>query len=193
MEGILKITWLQALPWAGIPPTSLGHLQPHPTWPRATPGIGHLQLLWDTPVPHHAHSKEFGPNILSKTPLFSLKPLPFVLSLQTASWVAAFIPAVTQRRDHQLVEQGVLHGTGGTQPALHLLCHCHMLGLCPCTRRVASQCQGLTEQPQAGGHHFQNLTQSRILRAQSISLTSGRMKRWFQRRLQSPTQGRGIQ
>lgn len=114
-------------------------------------------------------------------------------NIQTASWIAAFIPAIYREETFKLDGQGVQHRTGGNQPALCLLCHHHMPGLCLCAWRLASRCQGLTEQPQAGRHHFQNLTQRRILRAQSILLTSGRTERRFQWCLQSPTQGREIQ
>ena len=40
-----------------VAPTSSGCPGPHPTWPWAPPGMGHLQLLWAVvPVPHHCRS-----------------------------------------------------------------------------------------------------------------------------------------
>lgn len=120
--------------------------------------------------------------------VFGKKPLKYSDCIMDSSFHSSH-----REETFKLDGQGVQHRTGGNQPALCPLCHHHMPGLCLCAWRLASRCQGLTEQPQAGRHHFQNLTQSRILRAQSILLTSGRTERRFQWCLQSPTQGREIQ
>ena len=75
-KGHLRSCSSNPLLQAGIPPSRPGCSQPHPAWPCVLPGRGHSQPHWQhVAASHHSHSKEFLPNIYSKSTLFQFRTI----------------------------------------------------------------------------------------------------------------------
>jgi len=65
-----------SVPWAGLPPSSSGCPGPHPTWPRAPPGMGHHSFYGQ--LCQHLTALRVKKVFLTSNlnlPSFSLKPL----------------------------------------------------------------------------------------------------------------------
>ena len=73
-KGPLRSSHSSPVLYAGTPPSRPGCSQPHPAWPGVLPGRGiHSLAGQPVPVSHQPHSKEFLPDIQSKSTLFQFK------------------------------------------------------------------------------------------------------------------------